>query len=54
MRRIKPNHGSKGTYIGMPSYAIERPVAVLIGLDAVRLLGLGKKDASPVSRRGVD
>ena len=53
MRRIKPNHGSKGTYIGMPSYVIERPVAVLIGFDAVRLFGLGKKDAFPVSRRGV-
>jgi hypothetical protein len=38
----------------MPNYVIDRPVAVLIGLDAVRLFGLGKKDASPVSRRGMD
>jgi hypothetical protein len=54
MRIIEPNYGNKGTYVGMPNYVINRPVAVLIGLDVVRLFGLGKKDASPVSRRGMD
>ena len=54
MRIIEPNYGNKGTYIGMPNYVIDRPVAVLIGLDAVRLFSLGKKDASPVFRRGMD